>query len=123
MPTSGKAAASTALPQPPNTSQNVPSNSATERLTIDMCIPAFLLLGGKSRRECAPARDRGQRGGLLVHARRFEVTTAGAGETGDLALRVTHELDPHAERGHEESRRALRPQLLATVIGLRDEPR
>ena len=28
MPSSGKAAASTAEPQPPNTSQNVPKNSA-----------------------------------------------------------------------------------------------
>ncbi len=28
MPTSGNAAASTALPQPPSTSQNVPKNSA-----------------------------------------------------------------------------------------------
>jgi hypothetical protein len=28
MPTSGNAAASTALPQPPNTSQNVPRSSA-----------------------------------------------------------------------------------------------
>jgi hypothetical protein len=32
MPTSGKAAASTALPQPPNTSQKVPMPSAAMRL-------------------------------------------------------------------------------------------
>ena len=31
MPTSGKAAASTALPQPPSTSQKVPMNSAARR--------------------------------------------------------------------------------------------
>src|SRR5687768_13154947 len=36
MPTSGNFAASTALPQPPNTSQNVPNNSATERLRMGM---------------------------------------------------------------------------------------
>src|SRR3990167_179978 len=32
----GEEAASTALPQPPNTSQNVPNNSVTERLNSDM---------------------------------------------------------------------------------------
>src|SRR5262245_6694672 len=36
MPSCGKAAASTALPQPPKTNQNVPMNSATERLARDM---------------------------------------------------------------------------------------
>src|SRR5690606_30780375 len=35
MPTLGKAAASTALPQPPNTNQKVPRNSAVQRLLID----------------------------------------------------------------------------------------
>src|SRR5690349_8156117 len=43
MPTSGNAAASTALPQPPKTSQKVPSNSATARLTTDMSIPPVFL--------------------------------------------------------------------------------
>jgi hypothetical protein len=33
---SGNFAASTALPQPPNTSQNVPNNSAAERLRMGM---------------------------------------------------------------------------------------
>src|SRR4051812_32386748 len=39
MPRAGKAAASTALPQPPNTSQKVPMNSANDRLIRDVCIP------------------------------------------------------------------------------------
>jgi hypothetical protein len=34
IPTFGKAAANTALPQPPNTNQNVPKNSAPSRLLI-----------------------------------------------------------------------------------------
>src|SRR6187399_985869 len=38
IPTSGNFAASTALPQPPNTSQNVPNNSAAERLRMGMSI-------------------------------------------------------------------------------------
>ncbi|MNE51701.1 hypothetical protein D3C76_1048980 [compost metagenome] len=36
IPTSGKAAANTALPQPPNTSQNVPTNSVAERFNRDI---------------------------------------------------------------------------------------
>src|SRR5579863_6293407 len=36
MPTAGKPAASTAAPHPPNTSQNVPKNSAAARLLIGM---------------------------------------------------------------------------------------
>src|SRR4026207_2356231 len=39
MPTLGKAAASTALPQPPSTSQNVPMNSATMRTFRLMSLP------------------------------------------------------------------------------------
>ena len=42
MPTSGKAAASTALPQPPSTSQNVPMNSATIRTFRLMSLPWVL---------------------------------------------------------------------------------
>jgi hypothetical protein len=34
----GKVAARTALPQPPKTSQNVPTNSATERFGNENCI-------------------------------------------------------------------------------------
>src|SRR5471030_417860 len=36
IPTAGNAAANTALPQPPNTSQNVPNPSVIERLNKDM---------------------------------------------------------------------------------------
>src|SRR6185503_5118173 len=36
MPTCGNAAASTALPQPPSTSQNVPMNSASRRILMGM---------------------------------------------------------------------------------------
>ncbi len=39
MPSCGKAAASTALPQPPKTSQKVPIISANPRRTIGMSIP------------------------------------------------------------------------------------
>src|SRR6478672_7865566 len=41
MPTSGKAAASTALPQPPSTSQNVPSSSA-ESLATNVSLHAVV---------------------------------------------------------------------------------
>src|SRR4051812_32104891 len=46
MPTSGNLAASTALPQPPKTSQKVPNNSATARLAMGMMVlsPLVLLL-------------------------------------------------------------------------------
>ncbi|MNG15976.1 hypothetical protein D3C84_998460 [compost metagenome] len=43
---SGEDAARTALPQPPNTSQNVPNNSVTERLNRDMRVS---LIGFLSR--------------------------------------------------------------------------
>ena len=43
MPTSGKAAASTALPQPPSTSQNVPMNSAKQRFDIGIAISLLVL--------------------------------------------------------------------------------
>jgi hypothetical protein len=36
IPTAGNAAANTALPQPPNTNQNVPNPSVIERLNKDM---------------------------------------------------------------------------------------
>ena len=36
MPSDGKAAASTALPQPPSTSQKVPRNSAAKRFEMGM---------------------------------------------------------------------------------------
>src|SRR3569833_1507152 len=39
MPTLGNAAAITALPQPPSTSQNVPKNSAARRLESGMVVP------------------------------------------------------------------------------------
>src|SRR5664279_2914717 len=40
IPRFGNAAASTALPQPPITSQNVPKNSAVARLVNDICFPS-----------------------------------------------------------------------------------
>lgn len=39
LPDSGHAAARTALPPPPNTSQNVPTKSAATSLPVDMFIP------------------------------------------------------------------------------------
>jgi hypothetical protein len=44
MPTSGKAAARTALPQPPRTSQKVPRNSAASRFEIATIAPLPLYL-------------------------------------------------------------------------------
>src|SRR5262245_28665620 len=41
IPTLGKAAASTALPQPPKTSQNVPRNSAAALLVSDIGVSPF----------------------------------------------------------------------------------
>src|SRR4029079_4322574 len=45
MPTSGNFAASTAAPQPPNTSQKVPNNSATARLAMGMGVPLVVVRG------------------------------------------------------------------------------
>jgi hypothetical protein len=42
MPSEGNAAASTALPQPPKTSQNVPKTSAQSALCKDMTTPLHL---------------------------------------------------------------------------------
>src|SRR3954470_14356227 len=44
MPTSGNLAASTALPQPPKTSQKVPNNSATARLAMGMVRPSVVVV-------------------------------------------------------------------------------
>ena len=41
MPTLGKAEVSTALPQPPRTSQKVPMNSAVERWDKDIAVLPF----------------------------------------------------------------------------------
>src|SRR5271166_6182105 len=41
MPSAGNAAASTAAPQPPKTSQKVPNISATQRLNKDIFVPVF----------------------------------------------------------------------------------
>ena len=41
MPVPGNAAARTALPQPPSTSQNVPTNSAPSFFESGMCPPWF----------------------------------------------------------------------------------
>ena len=43
MPTCGNAAASTALPQPPSTSQNVPINSAANFLESGMAYPHYVI--------------------------------------------------------------------------------
>ena len=57
MPTSGKAAASTALPQPPSTSQNVPIASATYFFEFIWCS----LLSETERRLAPPSRLLAQR--------------------------------------------------------------
>src|SRR5215475_13804440 len=61
MPTLGKAAASTALPQPPRTSHMVPKNSAPSRLAID--IRASLLLKKFSDLFLVPPSRRGEKQG------------------------------------------------------------
>ena len=48
MPTFGKAAASTALPQPPSTSQNVPMNSAASRFVRGMVFSLYLVSDWRS---------------------------------------------------------------------------
>src|SRR6185295_18636401 len=59
MPTSGNFAASTALPQPPKTSQNVPNNSATARFAMGMDVsPVGVFLEAESCRVVEP-RKRG----------------------------------------------------------------
>ncbi len=45
MPTSGNAAASTALPQPPNTSQKVPEHSAARRFDRGMIVLSLIVPG------------------------------------------------------------------------------
>src|SRR5437773_1604205 len=56
MPTTGTAAASTALPQPPKTSQKVPMNSAAMRLLSDT---RSSFCPGRSRRRRSPTAQRG----------------------------------------------------------------
>ena len=49
MPTSGNVAASTALPQPPSTSQNVPMNSANRRFNNALLLNCLvgIVVGGE----------------------------------------------------------------------------
>src|SRR5215813_629379 len=60
IPRLGKAAASTAAPQPPKTSQNVPKNSATTRRDVSLSMGRFLLARVwriTSRGDSPPGRD------------------------------------------------------------------
>src|SRR5712692_6555855 len=52
IPTFGKAAASTALPHPPRTSQNVPRNSAVHRFVSDMKFSFQKLLATREQKTC-----------------------------------------------------------------------
>src|SRR5258708_30103334 len=55
IPTPGNAAARTALPQPPNTSQKVPMNSATDFLCR---LIVFLALQNEYSEQCTASTDR-----------------------------------------------------------------
>src|SRR4030095_12682984 len=62
IPTLGNAAASTALPQPPRTSQKVPMNSATVLFPRDACAMASPVPGaspGVASHHCVPAAEPG----------------------------------------------------------------
>src|SRR5438876_368085 len=59
MPRPGKAAASTALPQPPSTNQNVPHSSAIDRRHNDIAGTALSSPGPNLRRR-TPETNRGQ---------------------------------------------------------------
>src|ERR1051325_563520 len=81
MPRFGNAAAKTALPQPPNTSQNVPKNSATTRLDMSFCmalgfLPPFLPLYRKltdTRRFSCELEAVGQPVGDRTEAHMFRI--------------------------------------------------
>src|SRR6187549_3089764 len=103
MPTFGKAAASTALPQPPSTSQNVPMNSATMRTFRLMSLP----LGCSKPSNTAPCWRAGNNpairpwsyvlpGLLQADARRAgdarRVRDLGPHETGEFFRRHAHRL-------------------------------
>src|SRR5688500_14381896 len=63
MPTSGNAAARTALPQPPNTSQKVPNSSATARFARGMSALLMYCWPWKLAQRSAESRAQGRRGG------------------------------------------------------------
>src|SRR5687768_17324181 len=71
IPTSGNAAASTALPQPPSTSQNVPKNSANTLFVI-VVLQALETQYGHGTIH----RDRGRRGCRRAHRLSLAATPA-----------------------------------------------
>src|SRR3954468_18264363 len=71
MPTAGNVAASTALPQPPNTSQKVPNASAADPFNRVMDVP--LLVVSEGGRECAPRAPRQATDVARLQALRLQV--------------------------------------------------
>src|SRR5215472_544029 len=74
MPTCGKAAAKTALPQPPNTSQKVPRNSAADRLPKDMrrLLSIDPKADSKTQRGLTRKLDNGRTVGRVEVVKRFK---------------------------------------------------
>src|SRR5690348_8293741 len=72
MPTAGNVAASTAAPQPPNTSQNVPKNSAPMR--FDMSMLSSPRLGVGQREAHLRAVPKHSRSGLAFGALSLSLT-------------------------------------------------
>src|SRR6185503_6416405 len=102
MPTFGKAAASTALPQPPSTSQNVPMNSATMRMFRLMSLPLGSGTPSNTGQCWRVARSPTIRPWSYVAAGLLQADTGGAGDTRgvlDLGMHETGEFfRRHAHR-------------------------
>src|SRR5271155_1936333 len=94
MPTCGKAAASTALPQPPRTSQKVPMNSAASFLVngmIDSCLLVFFRVPSRhahSAGKIPETNDSLNLNSAFRHSPAIPCSFDGSGQHGFAARRV-----------------------------------
>src|SRR5215472_3304824 len=90
MPKLGKAPAKTALPHPPNTSQNVPKNSAPQRLPSDMrsLLRVHWATAGNTFRFCRP------------RVRASQHTTTGANACLEVAAPKSERVADARGKGH-----------------------
>src|SRR6478736_3353835 len=118
MPTLGKPAESTALPQPPNTSQNVPNNSANMRRFSDMMVLGCGERRAKGRitrsraraqRRCRGAEDQQMLGGDS----RWVSRAVGLGAA--IAKVHASEQERDTDRGHRKARPQREGQVGAEV--------